>query len=289
MQGYNRYYPPDYDGKRTLNQLAGKSHALGKRARKLSEGILVVRFEAPFDFYCESCDTRIAQGTRFNANKSENGAYYSTKIWRFTFKCSECKSQIAIETDPKNTRYVVAAGGREAASNSLKQDHFRLNELEEDLDPFDKAEKQKAAEVKKIHDDRVLTSMYKANQRQWDDPFERSQALRKNFREESKRIAAKRAEEKTLQDKNSLSIPIVEESADDQVVSQNTSFEKCALQKVSDAVTRASSMSGSSGSSTPASTSAVSNALLRSRSSFEIRPTKRPKQRKQKLIDYDSD
>uniref|UniRef100_A0A060TH18 ARAD1D35310p n=1 Tax=Blastobotrys adeninivorans TaxID=409370 RepID=A0A060TH18_BLAAD len=289
MQGYNRYYPPDYDGKRSLNQLAGKSHALGKRARRLSEGILVVRFEAPFDFYCQSCNTRIGQGTRFNADKSENGAYYSTKIWRFTFKCYQCKSEIAIETDPQNTRYVVVSGGREAASNSLQQHDIRIKEPQDQLDPFDKAEKQKAAEVKKMHDDKVLTSIYLANQRQWDDPFERSQALRKNFREESKRIEAKRAEEKAIQDKNSLSIPIVDEAADDQVVSQNTSFEKRALQKVSDAVARASSMTGFNGASAPASTSAVSNALLRSRSSFEIRPTKRPKKQKQKLIDYDSD
>lgn len=70
MQGFNRYIPPTYDPAvhDTLNQAAGKKHALGVRARKLDQGILskplfmrvsrnsalkmdcpVVRFELPYN------------------------------------------------------------------------------------------------------------------------------------------------------------------------------------------------------------------------------------------------
>lgn len=40
--GFNRYYPPDYDPQNhaTLNAVHGK-HALGDRARKIDQGILI--------------------------------------------------------------------------------------------------------------------------------------------------------------------------------------------------------------------------------------------------------
>ena len=49
-----------------------KSHALGKRAKKLkSEGVLVVRFEMPFNVMCSGCSNTIAKGVRFNAEKRQ--------------------------------------------------------------------------------------------------------------------------------------------------------------------------------------------------------------------------
>lgn len=44
MQGFNKYYPPDYDGAKhkSLNAYRGK-HALGDRARKLDQGVLITR------------------------------------------------------------------------------------------------------------------------------------------------------------------------------------------------------------------------------------------------------
>lgn len=70
QQGFNKYYPPDFDGQKhgSLNEyrgmfctstcsvsasehtLSGK-HALGDRARKIDQGILVVRFEMPFNIW----------------------------------------------------------------------------------------------------------------------------------------------------------------------------------------------------------------------------------------------
>lgn len=45
MQGFNKYYPPDYDSRETstLNSYRGV-HALGVRAKDIDKGILVVRF-----------------------------------------------------------------------------------------------------------------------------------------------------------------------------------------------------------------------------------------------------
>ncbi len=45
MQGFNKYYPPDFDPRQTqtLNDYRGV-HALGKRAKDVDKGILVVRW-----------------------------------------------------------------------------------------------------------------------------------------------------------------------------------------------------------------------------------------------------
>ena len=42
----NRYIPPDFDPKQTatLNAYQGKKHALGKRAKDIDKGILIVRW-----------------------------------------------------------------------------------------------------------------------------------------------------------------------------------------------------------------------------------------------------
>ena len=47
------------------------------------------------------------EGVRFNAEKRQHGAYYTTKIWTFRMKTPCCKSVMEIGTDPKNTDYIV--------------------------------------------------------------------------------------------------------------------------------------------------------------------------------------
>ena len=98
----NYYYPPNWtpsDG--SLNKFHG-THPLGNRASKLkSQGILVIRFEIPFNIWCDKCGSIITQGTRFNADKKAVGNYFSTRIYSFTFNCAKCKNKIEIQTDPK--------------------------------------------------------------------------------------------------------------------------------------------------------------------------------------------
>ncbi|KAK9460585.1 uncharacterized protein V1516DRAFT_677117 [Lipomyces oligophaga] len=141
MQGYNKYYPPEYDGTSSLNKLAGK-HSLGNRARKLNQGILTVRFELPFDIVCLSCLRFVTQGTRYNAEKKKVGAYYSTPIFSFRMKCHLCGGKptaaaiakeaeagidpesvrsreyvIEIRTDPQRTRYIIIEGARRSKND----------------------------------------------------------------------------------------------------------------------------------------------------------------------------
>ena len=38
------------------------------------------RFEMPFNIWCGGCNSMIAKGVRFNAEKKQVGNYYSTKV-----------------------------------------------------------------------------------------------------------------------------------------------------------------------------------------------------------------
>ncbi|MCO5555130.1 hypothetical protein L7F22_008671 [Adiantum nelumboides] len=117
MQGFNmgRYRPPDADPRaQSFNSLTG-TNPYGKRGRKLDAGILVVRFELPFNIWCGHCQTHIGQGVRFNAEKTKVGNYFTTPIFRFRCKTTCCQHHFEIETDPKHARYVVVSGAKAQA------------------------------------------------------------------------------------------------------------------------------------------------------------------------------
>ncbi|XP_033927878.1 probable splicing factor YJU2B [Melopsittacus undulatus] len=112
-KGTNKYYPPDFDPAkhRSLNKYHG-SHPLRERARKLAQGILVIRFEMPFNIWCDGCKNHIGMGVRYNAEKKKVGNYYTTPIYRFRMKCHLCVNHIELQTDPAGCDYVIVSGAR---------------------------------------------------------------------------------------------------------------------------------------------------------------------------------
>mmetsp|Transcript_39841 Transcript_39841/g.158439 ORF Transcript_39841/g.158439 Transcript_39841/m.158439 type:complete len:175 (-) Transcript_39841:1673-2197(-) len=103
----NKYYPPEYfdeylekGGKGGINTFRGE-HPLRERAKKLKDGILRVRFEMPFNIWCNGCENHIGKGVRYNADKSKVGNYHSTPIYSFRMKCHLCDNYIEIRTDPQ--------------------------------------------------------------------------------------------------------------------------------------------------------------------------------------------
>lgn len=113
----NFYNPPDWDpSKESRNKYHGSHGALGDRARKLEkEGILIIRFEMPFNVWCQGCSHLIGKGVRFNAEKKKIGKYHSTTIWSFVMKAPCCKQKIEIHTDPRNAEYVIVSGAKRKA------------------------------------------------------------------------------------------------------------------------------------------------------------------------------
>ncbi|XP_076440746.1 coiled-coil domain-containing protein 130 homolog [Babylonia areolata] len=219
-KGVNKYYPPDFDpSKGSLNSWLG-THPLRDRARKLHKGILVIRFEMPYNIWCDGCNNHIGMGVRYNAEKSKVGNYYTTPIYKFRMKCHLCDNHFEIQTDPKNHDYVILQGARR------KEQRWDPRENEQ-IVPEDKATQKKLAtdpmyKLEHGSDDKQrgqTTQMSVAqieNSREvWLDDYMLNKIARNKFREEKKQIAVAIAADKALLDKSSLDIELVPENESD--------------------------------------------------------------------------
>ncbi|KAI0028963.1 CWC16 protein [Vararia minispora EC-137] len=200
LLGFNKYYPPDYDGEKhkSLNAYRGK-HALGDRARKLDQGILITRFELPFNIWCGSCNAHIGMGVRYNAEKRKIGMYYSTPIFAFRCKCHLCSGWFEIQTDPQNTRYIVTEGARKKDEDWDPEENGGYAILDSDAKPPEGEDPLAALEKStdaKTHAEKVqaprLEQLQAASDRLNSDPYTHSSRVRKRFRADKK-------EEKALQ------------------------------------------------------------------------------------------
>jgi len=209
MQGFNRYYPPDFDPKThdTLNNYHGK-HALGDRARKIDKGILITRFELPFNIWCGSCEAHIGMGVRYNAEKKKVGMYHTTPIYSFRCKCHLCGSWFEIRTDPKNTRYVVESGARQKYEEWDEEENggIVLNRKEdgESSDAFAQVEKKTRDKITALETKDRLEELMEFSDARNSDPFALSQRLRKTFRKEKAELITKSRGDDQLRSKYSL-------------------------------------------------------------------------------------
>ncbi|KAF8199502.1 DUF572-domain-containing protein [Pholiota molesta] len=210
MQGFNKYYPPDYDPSQgSLNKLRGK-HALGDRARKLDQGILITRFELPFNIWCGTCNNHIGMGVRYNAEKKKIGAYYSTPIFSFRCKCHLCDGWFEIQTDPKNTRYVVTSGARQKDEdwNPEENGGFAIHDTDKEsapIDPLAALEKTTDAKnlMEKVQKPRI-ESLQSVSEHYNADPYSLSLKARKRFREEKKIEQSKRKADDAIKGRYAL-------------------------------------------------------------------------------------
>lgn len=233
MQGFNKYYPPDYDGKSSANKLAGKNHSLGSRARKIKEGILIVRFACPYDIVCFGCNKTIAKGVRFNAAKKQDGDYLGIVIWSFGLKCPNCSNIITIRTNPKDTTYDIIDGAKKRVSDPDPE--IVNNEVEptaEQDDAFSKLEKKQVIQNAIDERNQEIKELYHKVTSQWDNPFAYNQKLRNSFRIKKKAIEVKETEKKKISDKLSLTIPLLDEKVEDVLSANAVVFKTGDLTKV---------------------------------------------------------
>lgn len=218
-----RYVPPDQEGVQSANKLAGK-HALGARANKIKQGILTVRFEMPFPIWCTTCPkpTIIGQGVRFNAEKKKVGNYYSTPIYSFRMKHVACGGWIEIRTDPKSTAYVVIEGAkkRDLGEDRLQEGEIRIGATEEDRrrleeDAFAALEAKKDDANQAASEKSRIEELYRAKERDWDDPGEANRKIRRGFRAEKKVREGRKAAAEALRDRMSLDIDLLDETEED--------------------------------------------------------------------------
>lgn len=212
MQGFNKYYPPDFDPDKhkSLNSYRGK-HALGDRARKIDQGILITRFELPFNIWCGTCNNHIGMGVRYNAEKRKIGMYYSTPIFAFRCKCHLCDGWFEIRTDPKNTRYVVESGARQQDLDWDPEENggFRVHDTTQTdggaVDPLAALEKTTEAMKRLNQVERPrIESLQMVSDRYNNDPYTLSTRVRKKFREEKRIEKALKAKDDEVKQRYGL-------------------------------------------------------------------------------------
>ncbi|KAG2230153.1 hypothetical protein INT48_004023 [Thamnidium elegans] len=223
MQPFNKYYAPDWTPEKgSINKFNG-THAYGARAKKIDEGILVVRFELPYNIWCLGC-------VRYNAEKKKVGNYHSTPIIQFRMKCHLCDNYIEIQTDPKNSVYVVVSGARKKMEewNSEDTEVIQLQDegIKEKLeaDPMYRLEHnikdKKKIDASKPH----ISQLQNLNESQWSDPYTKSQQLRKQFRQEKKKDKVEHEATEKVRDKHSLGIELLPESVSDTIGAKSIEY-----------------------------------------------------------------
>lgn len=190
----NKYYPPDFDpSKGSLNTQLGQHH-LRQRANRLSEGILVVRFELPYNGWCLTCGCHIGKGVRFNADKQQVGMYFTTKIWQFTMTCHQCKGKMVVRTDPKTSQYIMHEGIRGKVESFSADANGTIELLDSEdrermkIDPLFKLEHGESDKSKAADAHARINQLYTLHSRRLDD-FGANQALRRANREAKKAAA----------------------------------------------------------------------------------------------------
>ncbi|KAF1594661.1 UNVERIFIED_CONTAM: hypothetical protein FQV15_0005392, partial [Eudyptes pachyrhynchus] len=220
-KGTNKYYPPDFDPAKhgSLNKYH-RSHPLRERARKLSQGILVIRFEMPYNIWCDGCKNHIGMGVRYNAEKKKVGTYYTTPIYRFRMKCHLCVNYIEMQTDPAGCDYVIVSGARRKEERWDMRDNEQV--LTTEREEKEKLETDAMFRLEHGVADRAalqravptLAGLQEA-QSAWKDDFALNSRLRRRFREEKKTLREEEEEAAALQAKAGLSIPLVREAEED--------------------------------------------------------------------------
>ncbi|KAI0270161.1 CWC16 protein [Russula aff. rugulosa BPL654] len=214
--------PPDYDDAKhkSLNAYRGK-HALGDRARKIDQGILITRFELPFNIWCGTCNAHIGMGVRYNAEKKKIGMYYSTPIFSFRCKCHLCSGWFEIQTDPQNTRYVVVSGARKKEEDwdPAENGGFAVIDTDSKIEPVDPLAALEKTTDAQAHATKVqaprLEQLEDLSAHYNEDPYTHSRRVRKRFRAEKKVEQARVEADKSLKEKYGLPTELALERADD--------------------------------------------------------------------------
>eukprot|EP00049_Salpingoeca_infusionum_P019571 m.362486 g.362486 ORF g.362486 m.362486 type:complete len:338 (+) comp20528_c0_seq1:107-1120(+) len=230
-KGTNKYYPPDFDPRNaaTLNAYHGR-HALAERARKIDQGILIIRFEAPWNFWCTGCNKHIGRGVRWNAEKKKVGNYYTTPIYAFTMKCHMCDNKFTFETDPKNCDYRITEGARRKVETWDPADT-------QTIDLPDQEEKDKrardamyrlehvAADEKKAKEAKpAMVQLMHFQKATMEQDYDTNAALRKRFRKQKKVMAVKQAIDQEIVQRNGLKLRLVDEHLHDVALAKATTF-----------------------------------------------------------------
>ena len=213
-----------------------------------SEGVLVIRFEMPFDVRCSHCGNRIAKGVRFDAEKKCVGKYLSTKIWSFRMLCAaedgttrtarqlSGAHHIEVRTDPQSGDYVVVSGAQKVEQTARSAAELGVETLLDpdeqkrlEADPFYKLERDAPRAAQQARQP-WQAALQQKQEGLWADDYAMSQALRRAHR--GGRAAA--AADAAANAAKGIRVPLVAERPDDVAAARAVEF-GAAKRKRSDA------------------------------------------------------
>jgi hypothetical protein len=148
----NKYIPADFDPAKV------------PRGTKLSkkDGTVPVRMMLPFSIQCDTCNTFLYRGRKFNSKKEPmggpSGRYLGIQRWRFYIKCTHCSRTVTFLTDPKNADYEMETGASrnyEVYKDKAKTEETSAAELEE----LEKEDKLKALENRILDSQREMADL----------------------------------------------------------------------------------------------------------------------------------
>jgi len=146
----NKYIPSDFDPR------------LVPRSKKPKDDLVPVRMMLPFSVQCESCNTFLYRGRKFNSKKEKmggsDGKYLGIQRYRFYIKCTHCSKPITFLTDPKNTDYEMESGGTRNYDVWKDRQRFNLKE-EENQKQDEKLDPMKALENRVLNSQREMEEM----------------------------------------------------------------------------------------------------------------------------------
>ncbi|PAA46053.1 hypothetical protein BOX15_Mlig014239g9 [Macrostomum lignano] len=229
-KGTNKYYPPDFDPRvhRSLDAYHG-THALRERAKKIGQGVIVIRFEMPYNIWCGGCGRHVAMGVRYNAEKKKVGMYYSTPVYEFNMKCHLCDQRYLIRTDPANFDYVIVSGARRKEQRWDPTENGQIapedGETKRRLatDAMYKLEHGKSDEQRGEESAPRLAALAVDAGARGAADIQLNRLVRAGLRQERKRLAAQSASDAELLARHSLtggSLELLPESSADEVGAQ---------------------------------------------------------------------
>lgn len=176
----------------------GSKGSLGKRGNKMSQGVLTIRFEMPYDVRCGACGHTIGKGVRFNAEKRKIGNYHSTPIWSFTMHSACCAQEIEVHTDPANTEYNVVKGAERCVrsgqvDDEAEEDMMRALEYQNDQErersrsnPLSALEHSLEDEKRARASSRMMFDLKNASTARWKEDYNTNKSLRRSMRGQRK-------------------------------------------------------------------------------------------------------
>ncbi|GMI16477.1 hypothetical protein TrLO_g12843 [Triparma laevis f. longispina] len=225
------YHPPSYIESGDYKKKSISQHA-GSKGTNQSQLYGVVRFELPFKCVCTHCEKIIGKGTRFNAKKDNAGEFYSSKIYKFTLKCYECKGTMVLRTNPEKADYDFVSGIRrkvetwdtDAAGSLGVFDMNNKSQLHSKpaADPIGKLERDIKIREKQTAANKRVNDLLSINDRDYRPDADNNALLRKSFRKDRKEKKRRLDEGQA----RGLAVPLLDEKASDVTTAKKIKYSK---------------------------------------------------------------